>query len=47
MDDLSIYFNPQCSKCRTARGLLEARGMQAEIVEYLDEPPTVSMSFAS
>jgi arsenate reductase len=41
MDDVAIFFNPQCSKCRTARGLLEAEGLQAEIVEYLVEPPTL------
>jgi arsenate reductase len=40
MDDVAIFFNPQCSKCRTARGLLDAEGMQAEIIEYLVDPPT-------
>jgi arsenate reductase len=40
--DLSIYFNPRCSKCRTARGLLEERGITVRIVEYLDQAPTVS-----
>ena len=38
--DVSVFFNPKCSKCRTARGLLEERGIQAELVEYLDDPPT-------
>jgi arsenate reductase (glutaredoxin) len=41
VEELSIYFNPGCSKCRTARGLLEERGLAARIVEYLDEAPTV------
>jgi len=41
MDDLTIYSNPSCSKCRTARGLLEERGIDALVVEYLNEPPTV------
>lgn len=39
--DMTIYFNPQCSKCRTAQGLLVERGIDARIVEYLSEPPTV------
>jgi arsenate reductase len=39
--ELSIYFNPQCSKCRTAQGLLVERGIEAEIVSYLDQAPTV------
>jgi arsenate reductase len=41
MADLSIYFNPRCSKCRTARGLLDERGIDARVVEYLDETPTI------
>ncbi len=36
-----MYFNPRCSKCRTAEGLLRERGVDAEIVRYLDEPPSV------
>jgi arsenate reductase (glutaredoxin) len=39
MDDLSIYVNPRCSKCRTAQGLLVERGMGAQVVEYLVHPP--------
>jgi arsenate reductase len=35
-----LYFNPSCSKCRTAASLLEARGVQADVVRYLDRPPT-------
>jgi arsenate reductase len=41
MSDLSIFYNPGCSKCRTARELLEERGIEAHIVEYLAQPPTV------
>src|SRR3954469_14999843 len=36
-----MYFNPRCSKCRTAEGLLQEHGVDAEIVRYLDEPPTI------
>jgi arsenate reductase len=41
MEELSIYFNPRCSKCRTAKGLLAERHVDAHIVEYLQTPPTV------
>jgi arsenate reductase len=41
MDELTIYLNPRCSKCRTAQGLLTERGIDAHIVEYLAQPPTV------
>ena len=38
-DDVTIYFNPKCSKCRLTLDLLESKGQQAEIVEYLESPP--------
>jgi arsenate reductase len=37
-----IYVNPSCSKCRTALSLLEERGVQADTILYLDDPPTVA-----
>jgi arsenate reductase (glutaredoxin) len=36
-----IYFNPACSKCRTAQSILDEHGVEAEVVRYLDTPPTV------
>jgi arsenate reductase (glutaredoxin) len=41
MGELSLYFNPRCSKCRTAQGLLDERGIDAHVIEYLKAPPTV------
>jgi arsenate reductase len=41
MEETSIYFNPRCSKCRTAQGLLSERGIDAHVVEYLKAAPTV------
>ena len=38
-EDVTIYFNPQCSKCRLTLDLLETRGQQPQIVEYLESPP--------
>ena len=35
-----IYFNPSCSKCRSALSILSEHGAEAEVVRYLDEPPT-------
>jgi len=37
----SLYYNPGCSKCRTAAGLLEDAGVDVGLVRYLDTPPTV------
>jgi arsenate reductase len=41
MDELSLFFNPRCSKCRTAQGLLNERDIDAHVIEYLKVPPTV------
>jgi len=38
-DDVTIYFNPKCSKCRLSLELLEQEGQQTEIIEYLNTPP--------
>lgn len=34
-----IYHNPRCSKSREALALLEAQGVEVEVVRYLDTPP--------
>ena len=38
-DELTIYFNPKCSKSRLSLELLEQQGQQAEVIEYLNTPP--------
>ena len=35
-----MYHNPRCSKGRQTKTLLEKRGVDLEIVEYLLNPPT-------
>jgi arsenate reductase len=40
MADLTVWFNPNCSKCRTAHGLLAGRGVDANYVRYLDDAPS-------
>jgi len=37
---LKIYHNPRCSKSRQTLGLLEERGLEPIIVEYLKQPPS-------
>ncbi|WP_146394371.1 arsenate reductase (glutaredoxin) [Allorhodopirellula solitaria] len=34
-----IYHNPRCAKSRAAVELLESRGIEFDIVKYLDDPP--------
>lgn len=36
---IRIYHNPRCSKSRATLALLEERGIEPEIVRYLDDPP--------
>lgn len=36
-----LYFNPSCSKCRSAQALLDEHQVEAEVIRYLDQPPTV------
>ena len=40
MSKVKIYHNPRCSKSRNAVALLEEQGVEAEVVKYLDTPPT-------
>jgi len=39
MKKIAIWHNPQCSKSRNAMQLLEERGIDAEVIKYLDTPP--------
>ena len=37
--ETSVYFNPDCSNCRTAQALLAERGIDADYVRYLEQAP--------
>ena len=36
-----LFHNPRCSKSRAALDLLRERGVDPEVIAYLDRPPTV------
>jgi arsenate reductase len=38
---MKIYYNPRCLKCRETLKLIESKGKTAEIVDYLNHPPTL------
>lgn len=40
MSDVTIWHNPRCSKSRATLALLEARGIEPEVVLYLEAPPS-------
>ncbi len=42
MAQVVLYHNPRCSKSRQTLKLLEAKGIQPEIVNYLEQPPETS-----
>ncbi len=37
---VTIYHNPRCSKSRQTLGLLQEKGIDPKIVEYLADPPS-------
>jgi|TARA_Y100000588_G_scaffold189301_1_gene203230 arsenate reductase len=37
---VTIYHNPRCSKSRATLALLEEKGVQPDIIEYLQTPPS-------
>jgi arsenate reductase len=38
--DVTVWFNPSCSKCRTVQGILAERGVEADYVRYLEQAPS-------
>lgn len=41
MTHVTIYHNPRCSKSRQTLALLEERGIQPQIIDYLNTPPSI------
>lgn len=39
-DDVTVWFNAKCSKCRTTQGILQERGIDADYVRYLEQAPS-------
>jgi arsenate reductase len=39
MNDIRIFHNPSCSKSRGALDILNERGVDPDVVKYLDSPP--------
>ena len=37
--NVRIFYNPKCSKCRLTMDILNDRGIDATVVEYLNTPP--------
>lgn len=46
MSAFTIYHNPRCSKSRQTLAILEDNGVQANIIEYLKNPPSATTLIA-
>ena len=42
MSDISIYHNPRCSKSRQTLQLLQEKGIEPDVVLYLENAPDVA-----
>lgn len=42
MNTVTIWHNPRCSKSRQTLALIEEKGIQPTIVEYLKNPPSAA-----
>lgn len=40
MSEFTIYHNPRCTKSRQTLQLLRDQGVEPDVVEYLNDPPT-------
>ena len=38
-DKIRIFYNPRCSKCRLTMDILNDKGVDISVVEYLNTPP--------
>ena len=43
MPKVTIYHNPRCSKSRQTLNLLRDHDIDPEVIEYLKDPPTVTV----
>ena len=43
MNNFTISHNPRCSKSRQTLELIKEKGIEPEIILYLEHPPTVSV----
>lgn len=37
--NVRIYLNPKCSKCRLTMDILNEKGVESTVIEYLNTPP--------
>ena len=40
MKDMTIYYNPRCSKSRETLAILREHGVEPHVIDYVETPPT-------
>ena len=40
MKDMTIYYNPRCSKSRGTLDILREHGVEPRVIDYVETPPT-------
>ncbi len=38
-NNVRVFHNPKCSKCRLTMGILDDKGVDTTVIEYLKTPP--------
>ena len=42
MKKVTLYHNPRCSKSRETLVLLQKKGIEPEVIDYINNPPTAA-----
>lgn len=42
MPSFTLYHNPRCSKSRAALAILQERGIDLQVIAYLEQPPSIT-----
>ena len=42
MKNMTIYYNPRCSKSRGTLALLREHGVEPQVIDYVETPPIAS-----
>lgn len=41
-NNVRFFHNPKCSKCRLTMGILDEKGVDTTVIEYLNTPPNIA-----
>ena len=41
-ENVRVFHNPKCSKCRLTMGILDDKGVDTTVIEYLKTPPNTA-----